>query len=159
MDAAVLGDRLLEVTQKPFLHRGLSLQRWHWESSKVLAGWAFCEMLSQYPRSAFQGFCGVARGGQRPKPSASICSASDRNSRVRTPERGPPPDLKTKVDVKGFPKMVRHKQKQTNHQRTAKVASGNKRHQKTSNIVKTSNYQDPSQHWLNRFLDNFRARQ
>ena len=33
---------------------------------KVLAGLAFCEMLSQSPRSAFQGHCcGVTRGGQQ----------------------------------------------------------------------------------------------
>ena len=50
------GDKLPEVTQKPFLSSSsLSLQRQHWESSKVLAGLVFCEMLSQYPQSAFQG--------------------------------------------------------------------------------------------------------
>ena len=54
MDAAVLGDRLPEVTQKPCLGpKSLSLQCRHWESSKVLAGLAFCEMPSQYLRSAF----------------------------------------------------------------------------------------------------------
>ena len=58
MNAAVLGDRLTEVTQKPFLG---------------------CEMLSQYPQSPFQGFFGGLPGGMsssslRPKPSASICS-------------------------------------------------------------------------------------
>ena len=42
MDAAVLGDRLPEVTQKPFprLKQPL-LQCQHWESSKVLAGLVF----------------------------------------------------------------------------------------------------------------------
>ena len=60
------GDRLLEVTQKPFFGPGsLSFQCRQWESLKVLAGWAFCEMLSQCPQSAFQGFSGVARGGQQ----------------------------------------------------------------------------------------------
>ena len=37
---------------------------------------AFCEMLSQYPQSAFQGFSGGGWGvssSLRPKPSASIC--------------------------------------------------------------------------------------
>ena len=39
MGAAALGDRLLEVTQKPFLGPGsLSLQCRHWESSKAVAG-------------------------------------------------------------------------------------------------------------------------
>ena len=55
--------RLSEVTQKPFLSSGsLSLQCRHWESSKVLAGLAFCEMLSQYPHNLhFRGSPGVAR--------------------------------------------------------------------------------------------------
>ena len=45
MDAAVLGDRLLEGTRKPLLGPGSpSLQVQHLESSKVLAGLAFCEM-------------------------------------------------------------------------------------------------------------------
>ena len=53
-----------EVTQKPFLGPGsLSFQCRHWESLKVLAGLAFCEMLSQYAQSAFQGLSGV--GGQQ----------------------------------------------------------------------------------------------
>ena len=78
MDAAVVGNRLPEVTQMPFLGPGsLSSQCRHCESSKVLAGLAFCEMLSQYPQSAFQG-CRGSPGGVssslRPKPSASICS-------------------------------------------------------------------------------------
>ena len=69
MDAAGLGDRLPEGTQKPLLRIGSpSLQCWHWESSKVLAGLAFCEMQTQYPRSAFQGLCG---GHQR--WSAAVC--------------------------------------------------------------------------------------
>ena len=59
MDAAVLGDRLPEVTQKPFHDPGsLSLQCRHWESSKVLTGLAFCEMPSQYLQSAFWGLSG-----------------------------------------------------------------------------------------------------
>ena len=79
MDTAVLGDRLPEGTQKPLLGPGSpSLQCRHWESSKVLAGLAFCEILSQYPRSAFGGALrgspeGVSSSLQ-PKPSASICS-------------------------------------------------------------------------------------
>ena len=32
---------------------------------KVLPGLGCCEMLSQYPRSTFQGLCGVTRGGQQ----------------------------------------------------------------------------------------------
>ena len=69
MDAAVLGDRLLEGTQKPLLGPGSpSLQSQHWESSKVLGRLAFCEMLSQYPRSAFQGLCGGHQRG-----SAAVC--------------------------------------------------------------------------------------
>ena len=31
----------------------------------MLAGWAFCEMLPQYPQSASQGVSGVASGGQQ----------------------------------------------------------------------------------------------
>ena len=31
----------------------------------MLAGLAFCEMLLQYPQSAFQGLSGVDRGGQQ----------------------------------------------------------------------------------------------
>ena len=53
------------------------LQCQHWESSKVLAGFAFCEMPSQYPQCAFQGLSGVPRrvsSSLRAKPSASICS-------------------------------------------------------------------------------------
>ena len=35
----------------------------------------FCEMLSQYPQSAFLGFAGGEFSGSlQPKPSASICS-------------------------------------------------------------------------------------
>ena len=71
MDAAVLGDRLPEVTQKPLLGSStLSMQCQHWESSKVLAGLVFCEMLSQYPQSAFQGSPRVAGGGGG---SAAVC--------------------------------------------------------------------------------------
>ena len=66
MDAAILGDRLPEGIQKPVLGPGsLSLRCRHGESSKVLAGLAFCEMLSQYPWSAFRGFAGVQRGQQQ----------------------------------------------------------------------------------------------
>ena len=39
------------------------------ETSKVLAGWAFCKMQSQDPQFAFQGFPGVAGGGG----SATVC--------------------------------------------------------------------------------------
>ena len=68
-DAAVLGDRLLEVTQKPALgSSSLSLQCRHWESSKVLAGLAFCDMLSQYPQFAFHGILQGPPGG-----SAAVC--------------------------------------------------------------------------------------
>ena len=63
MDAAVLGSRLAEVTQKPLL--GLFLQCRYGEGPKVLAGLAICEMLSQYPQSAFEGLSGVAGGGQQ----------------------------------------------------------------------------------------------
>ena len=35
----------------------------------MLAGLAFCEMLSQYPQSAFQGSLRVAGGG-----SAAVCN-------------------------------------------------------------------------------------
>ena len=31
----------------------------------MLAGLAFCEMLSKYPKSAFEGLSGVAGGGQQ----------------------------------------------------------------------------------------------
>ena len=66
MGAAVLGNRLPEVTQMPFLGPGsFSFQCRHCNSSKVLAGLAFCEMLSQYPQSAFQRLSGVAGGGQQ----------------------------------------------------------------------------------------------
>ena len=65
---------------KAFLSPGsLSWQRRHRGSSKVLAGWACSEMLSQYPQSAFRGSPGSptprrVSGSLRPKPSASICS-------------------------------------------------------------------------------------
>ena len=42
----------------------------------MLAGLAFCEMLSQYPRSAFQGLCGVTRGGQQQFATQTLRSAS-----------------------------------------------------------------------------------
>ena len=64
MDAAVLGDRLPEVTQKPFLGpKSLSLQCRHWESSKVLAGLALCEMPSQYQKVCFLGTLGGSPEG------------------------------------------------------------------------------------------------
>ena len=68
MDSAFLGGRLPEVTQKPLLGSScLSLQCQHWESSKVLAGLVFCEMLPQCPQSAFQGSSRAAgRGGRAP---------------------------------------------------------------------------------------------
>ena len=50
----------------------------------MLAGLAFCEMLSQHPQSAFQGLSGGRRGfssSLRPKPSASICSVWTRASK------------------------------------------------------------------------------
>ena len=59
-----------------FLH---PLQRRHRESLKVLAGLAFFEMLSGYPRSAFQELCGGHPRGSAavcdPNPSASISFA------------------------------------------------------------------------------------
>ena len=42
------------------------------QSSKVLAGSAFCEMPSQYPRSAFQGLCGC-QGGQQQLTTQTLC--------------------------------------------------------------------------------------
>ena len=69
MDAAGLGDRLPDGAQKSFLGPGRpSLQCRHWETSNVLVGLAFFEMLSQYPRSAFQGHCGGHQRG-----SAAVC--------------------------------------------------------------------------------------
>ena len=68
MDAAVPGT---ECQRAPKSHSSaqaapLSSQCRHRESSKVAAGLAFCEMLSQYPRSDFQCVsAGVTREGQR----------------------------------------------------------------------------------------------
>ena len=60
------GNRLPERIQKPFLSPGSpSLQCQYQESSKVLAGLAFCEMVSQYSRSVFQGLCGGHQRGQQ----------------------------------------------------------------------------------------------
>ena len=63
MDAAVLGDRVTYCRRSPksisSAQAARSVQCQHSESSKVLAGIAFCEMLSQYPQSAFHG---VLRG-------------------------------------------------------------------------------------------------
>ena len=66
MEAPVLGNRLPEGHPTPRLAPGsLSLQCQHCESSTVLAGLAFCEMLSQYPQSASQGLWAVTRAGQQ----------------------------------------------------------------------------------------------
>ena len=79
MDAAVLGGQTAGGDSKTFPRlKPPLLQCQHWESAKVLAGLVFCEMLSQYSQSAFQGSPRVAGGGVssslRPKLSASICS-------------------------------------------------------------------------------------
>ena len=47
----------------------------------MLAGLAFCEMLSQSPRSAFQGLSGVARG------SATVCDPNPLRPFARNRER------------------------------------------------------------------------
>ena len=71
MDAAVLGDGLPEGTQSLSsaqvapLFAVPALRKL--ETRKVLEGLAFCEMLSQYRWSAFQGLCGGQRG------SAAVC--------------------------------------------------------------------------------------
>ena len=39
----------------------------------MLAGLAFCEMLSQYTQSAFQGSPGVARGCQQQFATQTLC--------------------------------------------------------------------------------------
>ena len=66
MDADVLGDKL---PQKPFLDSCcLSLQCQHWESSKVLAGLAFCGMPFTVPTVCFSGVVGGSLGG-----SAAVC--------------------------------------------------------------------------------------
>ena len=49
------------------------------ELESTREGWTFCEMLSQRPQSAFQGFSWGGQGGWfssslRPNPYASICS-------------------------------------------------------------------------------------
>ena len=60
--------------QKPFLGPGSpSVQCGHWESSKVLAGLAFCEMQSQYPQSAFQGFSARSPAGQQQFATQTLC--------------------------------------------------------------------------------------
>ena len=61
MDAAVLGDRLPEVTEKPFFAAALCSAGIE-KTRKCFQGEPFCEMLSQYPQSAFQGFSGGCRG-------------------------------------------------------------------------------------------------
>ena len=43
------------------------------ESSKVLAGLAFCEMPSQYPLSAFQALSGVPGGAQQQFVTQTLC--------------------------------------------------------------------------------------
>ena len=76
MDAAVWGDRLPEGTQKHFLSPvSLSLQRQNRESPKVLAGWAFCEMLLHYPHSALRipGVAGGGGGGQQQFATQTLC--------------------------------------------------------------------------------------
>ena len=77
MDAAVLRDRLPEVTQKPFQGPGsLSLQFRHSESSRVLAGLAFfVRCCHSTHRLLFMGFSRGRRevsSSLRPKPSTSI---------------------------------------------------------------------------------------
>ena len=65
MDAAVLGDRLPEVTQKPFLGPGsLSRSAGIERARKCMQGLRTCEMPSQYLLKGFRGF---ARG------SAAVC--------------------------------------------------------------------------------------
>ena len=67
MDAAVRGDRLPEVTQKPFLglkqplFAGPALREL--ESARTVS--ILCETLPHYPQSAFQGSPRVAGGGQQ----------------------------------------------------------------------------------------------
>ena len=80
MDAAVLGDRLPEVTQKPSrqpLFAVLALR----ESSKVLA---FCERCCRSTHSLlFRGLSGGCRrvsSSLRPKPSASIARYRSRTT-------------------------------------------------------------------------------
>ena len=65
MDVAVLGDRLPEMTQKPFLGSTSACSTSIERAQPVLAGLVFCEMLSQCPQSAFQGSPRVAGGGQQ----------------------------------------------------------------------------------------------
>ena len=50
----------------------------------MLAGLAFCEMLSQYPQSAFRGLPGVARGG-----SAAVCDPNPPHPFARYRFSGP----------------------------------------------------------------------
>ena len=50
----------------------LSLQCRHWESSKVLAGLPFCEMLSHYPQSTFQGVLWGLPGGQQQSATQTL---------------------------------------------------------------------------------------
>ena len=65
MDVASSGDRLLEVTQKPFLgpgrlslcSTGIERDRRCFQDEHVV------RLLSQHPLSAFQAFSGVAKGG------------------------------------------------------------------------------------------------
>ena len=72
MDAAVLGDRLPEVTQKPSSARAASLSTVPaLRELEVLAGLVLCETLSQCPQSAFQGSPRVEGGvssSLRPNP-------------------------------------------------------------------------------------------
>ena len=66
MDTAVLGEdcrrapkRLCSAQAAPFCSAGIERAR------KCFARISFCEMLSQYPRAAFRGFCGGHRQGQQ----------------------------------------------------------------------------------------------
>ena len=85
MDAAVLWDRLPEVTQNPFLGPGsLSKQSQHWESLTTPPRIdILCRCCHNTHSRLFMGFSGGRRGGSAavcdPKPSASICSVQIEN--------------------------------------------------------------------------------
>ena len=71
MDVAVLGDRLPEVTRKPFLgSSSLSLQCRHWGSSKVLGGLVLLWDAVTVPTVCLSGFSEGWRGGGG---SAAVC--------------------------------------------------------------------------------------
>ena len=63
-----LGDRLPGSSQKPRLSPATPPLQLENLTTKVLAGLAFSEMLSQYPRSAFQGLCGDGQRVCDPNP-------------------------------------------------------------------------------------------